>query len=159
MGSILSDMETTMQSGDVEILKKQIYDIFKQKDEELQRFKNDIIKHERQLSINMSELTKDIKILHNTNIAQFDLLSKASQVLGGVIRGTLEYKASQNKRNNNNDDMCVVTVDKNTLLHMQALFNDINYMIDIYAPLEGQAMKDRCRMPYPYDNSLIDRQF
>ena len=60
MGGILSDMETTMQSGDVEVLRKQIYDIFRQKDEELQRFKNDVIKHERHLSVNLNELTKDI---------------------------------------------------------------------------------------------------
>lgn len=158
MGGILSDMETTMQSGDVEVLRKQIYDIFRQKDEELQRFKNDVIKHERHLSVNLNELTKDIKILHNTNVAQFDLLSKAGEVFGEVIRGTLEYKASQNKHNNN-DDMCVVAVDKNTLLHMQALFNEINYMIGCYAPLGSQAMKDRTRMPYQPDNALIDRQF
>lgn len=151
MGGILSDMETTMQSGDVEVLGKQIYDMFRQKDEELQRFKNDIIKHERQISVNLNELTKDVKALHNTNVAQFDLLSKAGHVLGDVIRGTLEYKASQNKHNNN-DDTCVVAVDKNTLLHMQALFNDINYMIGAYAPLGSQAMKDRCRIG-------IDRQF
>lgn len=158
MGGILSDMEVTMQSGDIDILKKQIYDTFKQKDEELQRFKNDIIKHERQLSLNMAELTKDIKILHNTNIAQFDLLSKASQVLGEVIRGTLEHKASKNKRGKD-IDMCIVAVDKNTLLHMQALFNDINYMIGAYAPLECQAMKNRGRMPYPPDNKMIEYNF
>lgn len=159
MGGILSDMETTMQSGDVEVLRKQIYDIFRQKDEDLQRFKNDIIKHERQMSISLNELTKDVKILHNTNVAQFDLLSKAGHVLGEVIRDTLEYKASQNKRNNNNDDICIVAIDKSTLLDMQAVFNDINYMIGAYAPLGSQAMKDRCRMPYPHDNTLIDRQF
>lgn len=159
MGGILSDMETTMQSGDVEILKKQIYDLFKQKDEDLQRFKNDIIKHERQLSISLNELTKDVKILQNTNVAQFDLLSKAGHVLGEVIRGTLEYKASQNKHNNDDNDMCIVAIDKSTLLHMQALFNDINYMIGAYAPLGSQAMKNHCRMPYPPDNKLIDRQF
>ena len=86
MGGILSDMEATMQSGDVEVLRKQIYDIFRQKDEELQRFKNDVIKHERQMSVNLNELTKDVKILHNINIAQFDLLSKAGQIFSEVIR-------------------------------------------------------------------------
>lgn len=161
MGGILSDMEDTLQSGDVEVLRQYVNKMFVENEQKIQQFKNDIIKHQRLLSAQMSDITREYKALHNITVAQFNLLSKAKQVFGEVIRGTLSYKATENKgikgiiRQEKSDDTCIVAIDKDTLLHMQALFNDINYTIGTYAPLESEAFK-QTRMPYPCDENMIE---
>lgn len=144
MGSILSEMEETLKHGDYDALKLYVEQAFMKRDAELLTYKSDVIRHQKILSDQMRDVINQCNVLHHTNIAQFNLLSKAKQVLGEVIRGTLSYKATENKRRKNSDDTCVVAIDKNTLLHLQALLNDINDTIGTYAPLGSNALNQTC---------------
>lgn len=144
MGGILSDMEETLEHGNYDALKLYVEQALMRRDAELLKYKSDVIRHQKILSDQMRDVIDQCNVLHHTNIAQFNLLSKAKQVLGEVIRGTLSYKATENKRLKKSDNTCIVAIDKNTLLHLQALFNDINYTIGTYAPLGSDALNQAC---------------